>query len=247
MNGRNIVMNFSHAYEENRFMRSPGFEWIDCSSIGGTNCYLDDAAAAHLRQLISAYGCEGTHWIDSGDYHYMTKLWTDMVAEPFTLVVFDHHPDMQEPLFPGMLSCGSWLRAALESNSLIEEVYLLGVSDSLTGECTGFEDRLHIVAESDIKHVAVPDWSAERAVYLSIDKDVFSRDETVTNWDQGSLDFGRFREFIDALALCRIIGTDICGEDASITVSANRIDDKQKNEAFNECLYGLIRDKLIRE
>lgn len=247
MNGRNIVMNFSHAYEENRFMRSPAFEWIDCSGIGGTGCYLDEAASARIRKLITACGCEGTHWIDSGDYHYMTKLWTDMVAEPFTLVVFDHHPDMQPPLFPGMLSCGSWLRAALEGNSLIKKVYLLGVADALTGECAGFEDRLHIVTESGIGRAAVPDWSAERAVYLSIDKDVFSRSETVTNWDQGSLSLGRFREFVDALASCRIIGTDICGEDAAVTVSASRIGDKRKNEAFNECLYRLIHDKLIRE
>lgn len=247
MNGRNIVMNFSHAYEENRFMRSAAFEWIDCSGIGGTGCYLDAQAAARIGRLIAACGCEGTHWIDSGDYHYMTKLWTDMVAEPFTLVVFDHHPDMQPPLFPGMLSCGSWLRAALEGNSLIEKVYLLGVADALTGECAGFGDRLHVVTESEIGSAAVPDWSAEHAVYLSIDKDVFSRSETVTNWDQGSLSLGRFREFAGALASCRIIGTDICGEDAAITVSASRTGDKRKNEAFNESLYRLIHDKLITE
>lgn len=245
MDGRNIVMNFSHAYEENRFMRSPAFEWMDCSSLGGTNCYLDGAAATVLRKRLSAHGCGGTHWIDSGDYHYMTKLWTDMATEPFTLVVFDHHPDMQRPLFPEMLSCGSWLRAVLEDNRLLERAYLLGVADALTGECAGFEDRLHVVPESEILHAAVPDWGAEQAIYLSVDKDVFGRDETVTNWDQGILSMGRFREFVDTLADCRIIGVDICGEDAA--AAANNIDDKLKNEAFNERLYGLIRDKLIKK
>lgn len=244
MDGRNIVMNFSHAYEENRFMRSEAFEWIDCTAIGGTGCYLDAEASARLTELIAACGSGGTHWIDSGDYHYMTKLWTDLPAEPFSLVVFDHHPDMQPPLFEGMLSCGSWLRAALEGNSRINNVWLLGVADSLTAECAGFEGRLRIVTESEIGTAAVPDWSAEPALYLSIDKDVFRRSETVTNWDQGSLTLARFSEFVDALAPCRVIGTDICGEDAEATVSASRVADKLKNEAFNESLYGLIRDKL---
>lgn len=36
-----VVMNFSHAYEEERFIRNSRFRWIDCTDIGGTSGYED--------------------------------------------------------------------------------------------------------------------------------------------------------------------------------------------------------------
>ncbi len=48
-----------------------------------------------LKERIATFQPEEIHFIDSGNHHYMSKLWTDKITSPFSLVVFDHHPDMQ--------------------------------------------------------------------------------------------------------------------------------------------------------
>ena len=71
------------------------------------------------------------HFFDNGNYHYMSKLWTDRVQEPFTLIVFDHHPDMQPPRFGGILSCGGWVKEVLDNNKFIQNAIIIGVKDEL--------------------------------------------------------------------------------------------------------------------
>lgn len=41
----------------------------------------------------------GIHFIDSGNYHYMTRLWLTRMDQPFCLLVYDNHTDMQPPGF----------------------------------------------------------------------------------------------------------------------------------------------------
>ena len=80
--------------------------YIDCADISGTDCYCDDEAVETIRKRIADAGIKdasGIHFFDNGNYHYMSKIWTDMVQEPFSLVVFDHHPDMQAPRFGNIL------------------------------------------------------------------------------------------------------------------------------------------------
>ena len=57
----------------------------------------DDGAMSEIRQRISEHGigADEIHFIDNGNYHYMSAITLEMVKEPFSLVVFDHHPDMQ--------------------------------------------------------------------------------------------------------------------------------------------------------
>ena len=61
----------------------------------------------------------------------MSKLWTDRIQEPFSLIVFDHHPDMQPPRFGGILSCGGWVLEVLKSNAFVQNVIIIGVKDEL--------------------------------------------------------------------------------------------------------------------
>jgi hypothetical protein len=49
------------------------------------------------------------------------------------------------------------------------------------------------------------------AVYLSIDKDVFSTNVVRTNWDQGCFDLDNVRQLIEAFR-GKLIGSDITGE-----------------------------------
>ena len=135
------IHDFSGVYSEQKFMQSLRESskalWLDSTGIAGTDCYCDDDAVVAIRGQIADAGiqnAEGIHFIDGGNYHYMSKIWTDMVQEPFTLVVFDHHPDMQAPRFGGILSCGSWVLEVLKTNKFVEQVILIGVADHLVDE-----------------------------------------------------------------------------------------------------------------
>ena len=238
------VMNFSHVYEDYGFMHTPSFRWIDCTSLTGTDCYLAPETQSGLERLISEYRTEGLHWIDSGNYHYMTRLWTDKIAQPFDLLLIDHHPDMQRPLFDSLLSCGSWVRSMLECNERLRNVCIIGMSADLLSECTGFGERVSIITEDDIKDSCIPDISPDIPVYISLDKDAFSTTETVTNWDQGSMTFIQLKQYMSAIPKSAIIGMDICGEDPSIQSGSNRAEDRAKNEIFNEMLYSYIATTL---
>jgi len=136
------IFNFTHVYEAYDFMQGEEFKWVDCIGIEGTDCYCDTEAERQLKEKMADLPLNAVHWIDSGDYHYLSKLWTDMIEEPFTLVVFDHHPDMQQPMFGSLLSCGSWVRVALERNPYIKKVVLIGVDDKLRCEAEGFPDKV---------------------------------------------------------------------------------------------------------
>lgn len=107
---------------------------IECRGISGTDCYCDDTAEKKLKELIKPYSPKGFHYIDNGNYHYLSKLWTDKIDKAFDLVVFDHHPDMKSPLFGPILSCGSWIKDIIEANPNLKNVYVIGVNEELITE-----------------------------------------------------------------------------------------------------------------
>ncbi len=216
--------------------------YIDCADIPGTDCYRDDEAVEIIRRRFADAGIKdagGIHFFDNGNYHYMSKIWTDMVQEPFSLVVFDHHPDMQEPRFGNILSCGGWVKKVLEENKFIGNVVIIGVADHLVEEIreelsqagdTSTLDKVTFIKESEIRETGSPtsfsrmreslrsptkSGMTEGRIYISIDKDALSPAYAATNWDQGSLDVAALKEIIAGLATNhKIIGVDICGERA---------------------------------
>lgn len=137
------VQDFTDVYAAQPFMQelrnaaktSKDIRWLDCTKIVGTDCYCDDDAVKAINELIDgAETTAGIHFFDNGNYHYMSKLWTDRIQEPFTLIVFDHHPDMQPPRFGGILSCGGWVLEVLENNKFVQNVIIIGVADRLVEE-----------------------------------------------------------------------------------------------------------------
>ena len=102
-----VLMNFSGIYETESFYETVPQEnriWLDCRTIPGTNCYCDEEGERELKERMEPLGAEGIHFLDSGNYHYVTKLWLDQVKEPFDLLVLDHHTDLQQPMFGDILS-----------------------------------------------------------------------------------------------------------------------------------------------
>ena len=225
--------------------------WLDGKQISGTDCYCDDDAAAALRKQIDDAGiknAEGIHFFDNGNYHYMSKIWTDMVQEPFTLVVFDHHPDMQPPRFGDILSCGGWVKKALDENKFIDNVIIIGVADHLVDEIreeiashpSGARiDKVSFIPESEIISLSSLVSRLSSNLYISIDKDALSPSDALTNWDQGSLRLEHMKSIISEIAKDhRIIGVDICGE---------RAYDFEGNEQYTVSQADALNNRTNRE
>lgn len=213
-----LLMNFTHVYEQERFIRNQRFQWIDCTDLNGTDCYCDKEAAEALRQRIAPYAPDGIHFIDSGNYHYLTKFWTEKIRQPFSLVVFDHHPDMQPSLFEEMLSCGSWVKNVLDTNPNLQKVLLVGAAERLIRAIPPeYRPRVKCYSETALSHEeAWKDFSREHVrepVYISVDKDVLDHESSATNWDQGSLSLKELEQLLGIIFRQEnIIGVDICGE-----------------------------------
>mgnify|MGYP003814987951 CR=1 FL=1 len=241
-----ILMNFTHVYEQESFTKNKKFAWIDCTDITGTDCYCDKDAMRILKERIAAFPPEGIHFIDSGNHHYMSKLWTDKIASPFSLVVFDHHPDMQPSLFDDMMSCGSWVEDVLDTNPNIRKLCIVGASDELIGKVNPvYSNRLIFYSEKALDHEeAWKNFSAfhlNEPVYISVDKDVLNRESAITNWDQGSLSLSELEKLlVIILKNEHVIGIDICGE-CSTTLSLFKMQQYERiNSRVNEELVRLF-------
>ena len=161
------------------------------------------------------------HEIGTGDYHYQTLFWLERVAEPFSLVLFDHHPDDQAGAFgEELLSCGSWVAAArrlpfLRADRWIRDAADFPALDSLP---------------------ALP-------VYISLDLDVLSPDYARTDWDQGQMTLDELSAAISGLlAAHRILGVDLCGGNTPEKGASPA--DLALNASAGEALYGLFRDLI---
>ena len=218
MEKRPVILNFSGVYEQVRFWEEGEEIFLDLKGISGTNGYCDSAAGQELSEMFRKLGPSGIHFLDSGNYHYVTKLWTDLIGEPFDLLVFDHHTDMQLPAFGGILSCGGWLRLALEENAMLKQVCLVGppreaaVQDGLEE----WGERLVFVPEDEMEAFSWEGFFAGRTLplYLSVDKDVLRKEDAAVNWDQGKADLAQVLKVLKTACAARpVVGADLCGED----------------------------------
>jgi hypothetical protein len=244
-----VIMNFSHIYEQEKFLQNARFQWIDCTDVYGCNCYCDSDAINVLQQKIAIYPPEGIHFIDSGNYHYVTKLWTDKIEHPFSLVVFDHHPDMQPSLFEGLMSCGCWVKTILDTNPQCKKVCIIGASEKLINEERDpiYKNRLVFYSENDLKREET--WKQFAAIhikepiYISVDKDVLSRKYAITNWDQGTLSLEELKELLDLIIKKQqIIGVDICGECSDTINLFNCGEDIKTNNCTNKDIFLTFAD-----
>ena len=199
------ALNFTGVYERMDFLAQESIHMIDCKDIIGTSMYIDPSSEEILRRLLCDISPSGIHFLDNGNYHYMTRLFLEKLDEPFDLVVFDHHDDSQKPAFEGMRSCGSWIADAAED----------------------FPDKLKsstlIKGKDDIKISGKSDRA--RPVYISIDKDVLSKSEVPTNWDQGDMSLSELEHELRLLFESRrVIGVDICGECAPSSMGSGGAD-----------------------
>lgn len=192
----NIILDFTHVYRDEDIKDIDRFRYIDCSDIQETDMYCSKNAYEKIWGRIEPYGIQGIHYIDSGNYHYITKIITDHITEPFGLVMYDHHTDMQIPMVPEMMSCGDWAGQALSQNKNLRQLVIVGppesdieqtlesYSGSQSGRLLTFsaEDLHGDLLENKLKLIRT-----DLPLYISIDKDVLGPEYTETNWSQGDM------------------------------------------------------------
>ncbi|MBQ9503999.1 MAG: hypothetical protein IJU93_03225 [Lachnospiraceae bacterium] len=193
---------------------------VDCTSLPGCSMYVDAGAEEELRCKLGTVAVRGIHFLDNGNYHYVTRFFLERIVSPFSLLVFDNHTDDQEPAFEGLRSCGSWIRDARADLKTLQEVMLVQGRDRISGQL-----------------------SEGAKVYVSIDLDVLSESELKVNWDQGELLLSELVTMLkDLLRGHEILGVDICG--GCLPEEDRLLNDNKR--VFNE-LYKVIDNEILGE
>ena len=179
----------------------------DWSSIEGTECYCSSDAAAEIRSRIAEMPLRAAHYLGTGDFHYQSLFWLERIGEPFTLMLFDNHPDNQEGAFGDeLLSCGGWVLKALELPMLKGMIWFDGdgKSHQVRRESEGAGAR-EADASDGSGRMSLP-------VYLSIDLDILSEEFAHTNWNQGNMSIDELEKLVrSATDGRRLLGADFCG------------------------------------
>ena len=218
-------MNFSGIYKEQQFWQTGEIQrnifWVEVQELPGSNCYCDGDAMETLRQKLEEFDADGIHFIDSGNYHYMSRIWLEKLNTPFRLVVFDNHTDMQPPAFGGLLSCGGWVAASLEELPLLKEVLLVGPDQEAFDQTEPvLREKVRFLSREKLGEMTLEEkvsffeeLTAELPTYLSVDKDVLCPEEASTTWSQGEMTLEELCEFVKILLEKQdILGMDVCGE-----------------------------------
>lgn len=235
----NLILNFTHVYCDEDIKDIDRFRYIDCSDIQETDMYCSKNAYEKIWGRIEPYGIQGIHYIDSGNYHYISKIITDHIDEPFGLVMYDHHTDMQMPMVPEMMSCGDWAGQALSQNKNLRQLVIVGppesdieqtlesYSGSQSGRLLTFsaEDLHGDLLENKLKLIRT-----DLPLYISIDKDVLGPEYTETNWSQGDMS-------IDGLE--RLLSVFLGGQGEEKNSDACRNDERNAGDIRHSRILGI--------
>ncbi len=125
------ILNFNNTYENQDFYKNKNYEVLDLSDLKSVSRYCDEKSLNIIRKRIGKFCDAKIKFIDSGNYHYVSYLMLEKIKEPFVLVLFDHHTDMQPSFFKELMSCGCWVKKTLDDNRYIEKVIIIGAKESL--------------------------------------------------------------------------------------------------------------------
>lgn len=238
-----VIMNFSGIYKNQNFYKDHAEKeifWTELSDLSGCNCYCDAEASDRIRKEIQAFTGNGIHFIDSGNYHYMTRLWLEKLQIPFRLLVFDNHTDMQPPAFGGLLSCGGWITVSLEELPLLQEVILVGPDEeAYTQVEPDLQQKVLFLSREKLSTMTAEEkegffnnLSEDLPLYVSVDKDVLCKGDASTTWSQGDMLLSELMSFLElVLERQNILGMDVCGECDMDSCSEDFLND-HANEAI---------------
>ncbi len=237
------VMDFTGIYENEKFYKHKNIEWLDLHELQGVYGYCSQEARKTIEDKIKFLSPEGIHFIDSGNFHYVSEFWIEKIKQDFILVVFDHHSDMVKPIFDDILSCGSWILNSLENNKYLKKVILIGIDEKQVSLIPKHQDKVLYLTDDDLENrdvwKKIDDLLHKYPLYISIDKDVLSKRVVQTDWDQGSMQLIEFKILLAYLFKnSHTIGIDICGECANEVGQLNEI---KEDDVFNEKILSFLK------
>lgn len=192
-----LILHFDDVYLYQHRLRSLGVE-VDLRDLSGVRYLCSKERLSLLEYRLLGYDNYIT-FIGSGDFHYITYLFLKRVDRPFNLLLIDRHLDYKET-FDGFISCGSWLREAVNLRHL-KNIFYIGLDKiEQKDKIIRFDKNLFKFYTEDFPF------------YISIDKDILSNAYLKTNWDQGNLTVEELLDILSFIPTNRIIGIDICGE-----------------------------------
>ena len=231
--------NFTEIYEKQDFYKNFDYKIFENKKLSGVRGYMDEESGKYLLNEIKNTGeLSALHFLDSGNYHHLSRLYIDLIKQPFDLIVYDNHTDMQFSAFGNILSCGSWIADAYKTCKNIHNIIIIGANEQYIQDCEFRNDDKIIFADS-IFDVQIA--GNNLPIYISIDKDVLSVEEFASDWDQGKMSVINLTEELKHLIKnCKILGTDICGEpviDDYYSISLSNNINKELVNIFVDILY----------
>jgi len=87
--------------------------------------WLNEQTGQNIKKSLLPEMKNAVTFFGSGDFHHISSLLIGQFSEPFSVIVFDHHPDWDT--LPPRIGCGSWVSRILKMPN-ISKVVLLGIS-----------------------------------------------------------------------------------------------------------------------
>lgn len=208
-------LNFDGTYDfQNQLTGAFPHRWVEWRSLRGTSLYCSPDALAAIKRKLKAIPEKGITFLGSGNYHYAAFALLQELKKPFTLVLFDHHTDLDEGRLGPLLSCGSWVHHALTDIDNLSKVIIIGPDKPADALPVPIRRRVRIIPD---RSLPAPGWISAQIptakVHISIDKDVLDPAFAKTNWDQGRLSLETLKRMLAALLIQKDVdGVDICGE-----------------------------------
>ena len=251
---------------------SEGYAWEqagkiwDLRELRGTDGYLDPETEqfleAELGRKKETKELPRIRLLDSGNYHYMTRLWLTRMDQPFCLLVYDNHTDMQPPAFGGILSCGGWIAAALEELENLKYVILVGPDEAAYEQVDeNLKDRVIFLSREKLQVMndeernwflretvsEVCNWrkseglqeDAEKflPLYISVDKDVLCTEDAQTTWSQGDMRLTTLVSGVQTVLECaKESSGKIAGVDICGEADSEAVHENEANDYANEKL-----------
>lgn len=245
------LLNFDNTLKKQSMLRKYPREWIDFSDLEGCQGYCSIDSLQKIQTRLKKRRHRSITLIGNGNYHYVTYLLLSEIRQPFSLILFDHHTDLEQTGDTPLITCGSWVSIALKTLPLLNRVMIIGAHPFNQRLVTDIPDKVTIISEKDLIRLSTTEIVGsilsllpDLPIYISVDKDVLNRDNAITNWDQGSMTLRQLLDVIRELKRTRrILGVDICGELPLSPVdflSDNRVRHLKKNEIANKAIVDTL-------
>ncbi|MGG3692761.1 arginase family protein [Heyndrickxia ginsengihumi] len=208
------ILQFDDIYDQQQKLYQFPHETINLKKLLHVNLYCEEKSLALIKSRLKQRKYKGITFLGNGNYHYVSYLLLQELTKPFSLVLFDNHPDLDINHDAVMLSCGTWVSYALHNIPMLQKVVIIGpttIKESIqSSELISIFPFNHC---QDYSTKLILSTIHTDDIYISIDKDVLNHHDAETNWDQGMMDKATLLNYIKELIRGKTVhGLDICGE-----------------------------------